>query len=301
MLGLPPELAATPGDFPLLVPRGYAARMRFGDATDPLLRQVLPTRDEYDPAAGFATDPVGDLAAQQQPGLLHKYRGRVLLVLTGACAVNCRYCFRRHYPYAESSAGPRQWHAAVEAIAADRSIAEVILSGGDPLVLDDGLLAELAAAIGAIEHVRRLRIHTRLPVVIPERVTAPLTDWIAQTRLATVVVIHANHANELDHTVAAALKRLAASGALLLNQAVLLRGVNDSLAAQRDLCERLVELGVMPYYLHQLDRVQGAAHFEVPLAEGLEIVRQLRAALPGYLVPRYVQEVAGEANKRVLA
>ena len=301
LLGLPLDLAAEVGEFPMLVPRGYVSRMRPGDPADPLLRQVLPISAEHQPVDGFGLDPVGDLAAETRPGVLHKYRGRVLLVLTGACAVNCRYCFRRHYPYATGSASPSQWAPSVAAIAADESIEEVILSGGDPLMLDDALLERLVESIEQIEHVRRLRIHTRLPIVIPERVTRPLVELLTSTRLATVVVVHANHANELDGQVASALKRLGSTGTLLLNQAVLLRGVNDSVAAQRGLSERLLSILVMPYYLHQLDRVAGAAHFEVPKSEGLEIMRQLRAELPGYAVPRYVQEVAGKPNKQVLA
>ncbi|MCO6046471.1 EF-P beta-lysylation protein EpmB [Aeoliella sp. ICT_H6.2] len=300
-MGLPREVAAAARDFPMLVPRSYAGRMRHGDAADPLLRQVLPVDAEHLPLPGFTTDPVGDRQAESGRGLLHKYHGRVLLVLTGACAVNCRYCFRRHYPYNTASAGPKEWKAALEAIAADDSVEEVILSGGDPLMLADALLAELAEAIEQISHVRRLRIHTRLPIVMPERVTDQWTQWLAAGRLTKVVVVHANHANELDRQVGSSLARLRATGATLLNQAVLLRGVNDSTAAQRELCERLVEQGVTPYYLHQLDRVAGAGHFEVPVPEGLEIIRQLRATLPGYMVPRYVQEIAGEPNKRVLA
>jgi EF-P beta-lysylation protein EpmB len=294
-------LAAAAGDFPMLVPRSYAARIIPGDADDPLLRQVLPRAEEHQPAICFTSDPVGDLAAETGRGVLHKYQGRVLLVLTGACAVNCRYCFRRHYPYNTASASPREWQSALATIAADPTIEEVLLSGGDPLVLDDELLADLTQGIESIPHVRRLRIHTRLPIVVPERVTARLIDVLTLTRLHTVVVVHANHANELNHEVADALQRLKASGTLLLNQAVLLRGVNDSVMTQRALCERLIELGVLPYYLHQLDRVAGAQHFEVPVAEGLEIIRELRSQLPGYMVPRYVQEIAGEPNKRVLA
>lgn len=294
-------MAAAAGDFPLLVPRSYADRIERGNPADPLLRQVLPVAAEHQPLPGFTTDPVGDRHAEAGQGLLHKYHGRVLLVLSGACAVNCRYCFRRHYPYSTASAGPREWKSALAAIAADDTIEEVILSGGDPLMLADALLAELAEAIKQISHVRRLRIHTRLPIVIPERVTDEWTEWLTAGRLTKVIVVHANHANELDEQVGGALTRLRNTGATLLNQAVLLRGVNDTVAAQRELCERLVALGVAPYYLHQLDRVQGAGHFEVPVAEGLEIIGQLRASLPGYMVPRYVQEIAGEPNKRVLA
>lgn len=285
----------------MLVPMSYARRMKQGDPHDPLLRQVLPVADELETPAGFGVDPVGDAAAAQRPGLLQKYEGRVLLVLTGACAVNCRYCFRRHYPYATASAGPRQWAPAVEQIASDRSIREVILSGGDPLVLGDDLLAKLVAQLDAIPHVRRLRFHTRLPVVLPQRITQALTELLSASRLKPIVVIHANHANELNEEVAGSLAKLERAGAMLLNQAVLLRGVNDTLAAQRDLCERLVELNVVPYYLHQLDRVAGAAHFEVEVEEGLDLIQQLRRQLPGYAVPRYVQEIAGEPNKVVLA
>lgn len=285
----------------MLVPRSYVARMVPGDPADPLLRQVLPVADEHQRVEGFTADPVGDLAAEMGRGVLHKYQGRVLLVLTGACAVNCRYCFRRHYPYSTASASPREWRAALATIADDSSIEEVILSGGDPLVLDDELLADLVAGIESIPHVRRLRIHTRLPIVIPQRATGRLVEVLAASPLSKVVVVHANHRNELDEEVADALARLKTTGALLLNQAVLLRGVNDSTTAQRALCERLVEVGVLPYYLHQLDRVAGAQHFEVPVAAGREIIRELRAMLPGYMVPRYVAEIAGESNKRVLA
>lgn len=301
LLGLPESLAASVGDFPMLVPRGYAARMQTGDPNDPLLRQVLPVADEHASAPGFGIDPVGDLSAAKQPGLLQKYRGRVLLVLTGACAVNCRYCFRRHYPYATASAGPKQWLPALEQIALDESITEVILSGGDPLVLSDELLAELIQRLNAIPHLQRLRIHTRLPIVVPQRVTDALAALLSGLRQKPVVVIHANHAHEIDSAVEESIARLSSTGALLLNQAVLLRGVNNTYQAQADLCEKLVEIGVLPYYLHQLDRVAGAAHFGVEEAQGHEIIEQLRARLPGYAVPRYVQETAGEPNKVVLA
>lgn len=284
-----------------MVPLSYVSRMRAGDPHDPLLRQVLPIAAEQLPMAGWTTDPVGDLASKAGQGVLQKYNGRVLMILTGACAIHCRYCFRRHYPYADESAGPREWASAVESIAADKSIEEVILSGGDPLVLDDVLLAEFLAAIEPIKHLKRLRIHTRLPIVIPDRATDALAQLIDSGRLTKLLVLHANHANELTGDARLAIEKLANTNAMLLNQAVLLRGVNDSLAAQRTLCQRLVELRVMPYYLHQLDRVTGAAHFETPLAKGLDIVRRLRAELPGYMVPRYVQEIAGEPNKRVLA
>jgi EF-P beta-lysylation protein EpmB len=301
LLDLPEKFAeaaqAAARPFPLFVPRGYLARMRPGDVSDPLLRQVLPVADETADVPGFTADPVDDSAATRQPGLLHKYHGRVLLITTGTCAVHCRYCFRRHFPYDQSPRSLADWQPALDDIAADDSVHEVILSGGDPLTLVDGALGELIDVLADVSHLTRLRIHTRLPIVIPERVTEDLCDILRGTRLTPVVVVHANHANELDASVEAALARLADVGIMLLNQAVLLRGVNDSTDAQAALCERLVNLRVLPYYLHQLDRVAGAAHFEVPTDKGRRIIDQLRERLPGYAVPRYVQEVAGAANK----
>jgi len=250
---------------------------------------------------GFSLDPVGDAPASLRPGVLQKYHGRALLITTGACAVHCRYCFRRHFPYEEVPHSDAAWDTALAAIAADASIHEVILSGGDPLMLVDERLARLAEKIAAIPHVYRLRVHTRLPIMIPARVTKQLLTWLTGSRLTPVVVLHANHAQELDRTVAQSLASLRQAGATLLNQAVLLRNVNDSVAVQVALGARLIELGVLPYYLHQLDRVAGAAHFEVPVTEGLQLMKDLRAQLPGYAVPRYVQEVAGEPHKKVLA
>jgi EF-P beta-lysylation protein EpmB len=283
--------------FPLFVPRGYVARMRMGDINDPLLRQVLPVGDELRETPGFVLDPVDDAAATRQPGLLQKYAGRVLLVTTGACAVHCRYCFRRSFPYDESPRSVDEWRPAIEEIAADSSIREVILSGGDPLTLVDATLAALIEQVAAIPHIRRLRIHTRLPIVLPERVTESLVDLLRSCGLTPVVVVHANHANELDAHVAAALSRMSEAGIVLLNQAVLLAGVNDSVDAQAALCERLVDVRVLPYYLHQLDRVTGAAHFEVPVSMGMRIIEELKTRLPGYAVPRFVQEVAGALSK----
>jgi EF-P beta-lysylation protein EpmB len=288
-------------DFPLRVPRGFVARMRHGDPDDPLLRQVLPLDDEDRIVPGFAADAVGDSAARRGGGLIHKYRGRALLVATGSCAVHCRYCFRRHYPYAEDVAAAAGWREAVAAIAADASIGEVILSGGDPLSLADHKLAELTDALRDIAHVRRLRIHTRLPIVLPERVDAGLLGWLRGQPWPVVVVVHANHANEFDSNVDAAMAALRDAGATLLNQAVLLRGVNDSVDALADLCERGFEAGVLPYYLHQLDRVAGAAHFEVGDTEALALHAALATRLPGYLVPKLVREIAGDPGKRALA
>ncbi|MEX2175415.1 MAG: EF-P beta-lysylation protein EpmB [Pirellulaceae bacterium] len=305
LLGLSAELVpsarlAAQG-FGVFVPHPYLARIRPGDPADPLLRQVLSDPSELESPQEFTVDPVGDEAALLGSGLLQKYSSRTLLVTTGACAVHCRYCFRRHFPYSEGPRSPAEWQPAIDRIAADPRIDEVILSGGDPLTIVDDQLAELARRLAAVPHVRRLRIHTRLPIVIPQRVTDELLGWLRGTRLAPIMVVHANHAQEIDGPVAAALARLVDAGIPVLNQAVLLRGVNDSTGAQIDLSRRLVDLRVMPYYLHQLDRVQGAAHFEVPIVRGLEIIAQMRRALPGYAVPRYVQEVAGEEHKRVLA
>ncbi len=271
--------------------------MRRGDPHDPLLRQVLPLAAECVSAPEFTTDPVGDLSAMAVPGVLHKYRGRVLLALTGACAVHCRYCFRRHFPYAEANASSDRWQAALDYIARDASIHEVILSGGDPLALADRRLADLARRLAAVAHVERLRIHTRLPIVLPARVTTELTDWLAGGRLQPVMVVHANHANEIDADVRAALARLRAAGVTLFNQSVLLKGVNDSVESLAGLSEALFAAGVVPYYLHLLDRVQGAAHFEVEEGRARQLMADLAARLPGYLVPRLVREVAGAPSK----
>jgi EF-P beta-lysylation protein EpmB len=288
-------------DFPLFVPRPYLARMRKRDPADPLLRQVLPVESELISPQGFTADPVGDKAVARSPGLLQKYSSRALLVTTGACAVHCRYCFRRHFPYSESPRSPADWQPVIDRLAADSTIDEAILSGGDPLTLVDDHLAELARRLAAVPHLRRLRIHTRLPIMIPQRVTDELLGWLRGTRLAPIMVIHANHAQEIDEPTAAAIGRLVDGGIPVLNQSVLLAGVNDTAEALIKLSRRLVDLRVIPYYLHQLDRVQGAAHFEVPISRGLTLIEAMRRALPGYAVPRYVQEIPGESHKQVLA
>ncbi len=293
-------VADAAGPFPLRVPRGFVARMRRGDPGDPLLRQVLPLDEESRIVPGFSLDAVGDAGAKAGHGVIHKYRGRALLVATGSCAVHCRYCFRRHFPYAEETAAAGGWREALAAIRGDDSLHEVILSGGDPLSLATPKLAELTEALAGIAHVRRLRIHTRLPVVLPERVDNALATWLCALPWPVAIVLHANHANEFDDAVDAAMARLRATGATLLNQAVLLRGVNDDIEAQAALHERSFAAGVLPYYLHQLDRVAGAAHFEVPDDEALALHAAMRARLPGYLLPRLVREVAGDASKRPL-
>ncbi|EDY87424.1 lysine 2,3-aminomutase YodO family protein [gamma proteobacterium HTCC5015] len=286
--------------FSLKVPRSYIHRMQFGCADDPLLLQALPQAVEHAEVAGFSADPVGDLNAQKTTGLLHKYHGRVLLVATGACAIHCRYCFRREYPYEQASATQSQWQESLDYIAADSSIHEVILSGGDPLTLSDKRLHKLIDRIETISHVQRLRIHSRLPIVLPSRVTETLCQRLAQSRLRCIMVVHANHAQELDHTTAKALQDLRRAGVDCLNQAVLLAGINDSVEALAQLSERLFEQGALPYYLHSLDRVHGAAHFEVDEARAKHLVAQLRERLSGYLVPTLVREIEGESSKTPL-
>ena len=304
-LELPPEQPALARagerEFPLRVPRGYAARMEKGNPEDPLFLQVWARPEESLETPGYTDDAVGDLAKLKAGGIIHKYEGRALVIATGACAVHCRYCFRRHFPYGEALASRDHWQDTLRELAADRSIGEVILSGGDPLSLADEKLAAFAEALEFIPHVRRLRIHTRLPIVLPERVDEILLAWLRRGRLRKVMVVHANHAHELDADVAAALARLRGAGVVLLNQSVLLRGVNNLADALVRLSERLFECGVMPYYLHMLDPVRGTAHFDVPESEARALLQAAAARLPGYLVPRLVREDAGAPSKTPLA
>ena len=293
-------LPASATGFAMRVPRAFIARMRHGDPTDPLLRQVLPLAAELDEVPGFGIDAVGDLSSRVGAGVLHKYQGRALLIATGSCAVNCRYCFRRHFPYAQETAATNRWREAIAHIRADATIEEVILSGGDPLALATAKLAELTEALRDVPHLRRLRIHTRLPIVLPERVDEELLTWLGQLSWPVAVVLHANHANELDESVAQACARLRGVGASLLNQSVLLRGINDDADTLAALSQRLFACGVLPYYLHQLDRVAGAAHFAVDDARARGLIDSLRGHLSGYLVPRLVREIAGESAKTPL-
>jgi len=281
--------------FPLRAPRGFVARMRKGDSQDPLLRQVLPLDAETMTPPGFTNDPVGETQAMPVPGLLHKYHGRALLIATGACAIHCRYCFRRAFPYAR--AGLTDWRSVLSYLNQDASLSEVILSGGDPLVLSDGRLARMTGGLDAIPHLRRLRIHSRLPVVLPERVDRGLLAVLKSSRLQPVMVLHVNHPQEIDEAAGAAINRLRCAGVTLFNQAVLLKGVNDSAPILAELSETLFSLGVIPYYLHLLDRVRGAAHFEVAEDQAAAIMAALRRCLPGYLTPRLVREQAGAAAK----
>lgn len=293
-----PAARAAAALFPLRVPRGFVARMRKGDPDDPLLRQILPLGAETESVPGFVMDPVGDRAVLKVPGVLHKYPGRVLLITTGACGVHCRYCFRREFPYAEAGAG--DWRPALDYLARDSSLSEVILSGGDPLVLSNRRLAALLTALAAIPHLQRLRIHSRQPVVLPERVDTGLLQLLSGSPFQVVMVLHANHPQEIDPAVATSLQRLTAAGMTLLNQTVLLKGINDSVAALATLNERMFRAGVMPYYLHLLDPVRGAAHFQVEEQQAVAIVEELRNCLPGYLVPRLVREEAGKSAKTLL-
>lgn len=285
------------GGFGTLVPESYLQRMVPGDPEDPLLRQVLVDPAEQQRVEGFVADPVDDASARTANGLLHKYRGRVLLITTGACAVHCRYCFRRNYPYHAEPKQLADWQPALDYIAAHADTTEVILSGGDPLTLTDDRLTELCRAIDSIPHVQRIRFHTRLPIVLPARINDALLSGLLSLRSQPIMVVHANHGQEIQADCRAALQLLVRSGVVTLNQAVLLAGVNDSVEALAELSQRLVNIGVMPYYLHQLDRVAGAAHFETDPRLGLELVAALAEQLPGYAVPRLVKEVAGAASK----
>lgn len=299
------HLGHDPGDFALsaaggfrfLVTQAFADRMAPGDRHDPLLRQVLPLADEDRPAPGFGPDPVGDAASRAVRGVLHKYHGRALLITTGACPIHCRYCFRREFDYAgDTLAGPAL-DEAIAHIAAHPDIEEVILSGGDPLMLSNRRLRRLTDVLSGIRHFRRLRIHSRVPITLPARIDAPLCDWMADLGRQVVVVVHANHAREFDSDVAEGLARLHRAGATVFNQAVLLAGVNDTPGALAELMETGFAAGAIPYYLHLLDRVSGSAHFEVRRERALALMDEIRKRLPGYLVPRLVEERAGEPYK----
>ncbi len=299
LLNLPAELAPLATNFPLFVTREFAARIEPGNPRDPLLLQVLPTVAEQQVRPGFVADPVGDLPATAAPGLLCKYEGRALVITTGVCAIHCRYCFRREFDYS-AAGGSEHWQTWVDQLQQRPEIDEVILSGGDPLTLTDAKFFRLVAAIESIDHIKRLRIHSRLPIVLPARITTAWLERMRDSRLVTWMVVHCNHPREIDSDVASALSRLVDAGIPVLNQAVLLKGVNDQLDVLESLCRRLIDLRVQPYYLHQLDRVQGAAHFEVSEAIGRQLIDQLRQRLPGYAVPSYVSELAGEPSKTPL-
>lgn len=289
------HVASAPSPFPMLVPRPFAARIRKGDPNDPLLRQVLPIQAEREKVPGFSIDPLAEQSATIAPNLIQKYRNRALVITTPGCAVHCRYCFRRHFPYDDHQ--PNVLDSAIDAISADKSLSEVILSGGDPLLLPDAPFSKLIERLNHIAHVRRIRIHTRLPIVLPHRITEDLLNILQSSRAHMVLVIHCNHARELDHDTSRAFRLLRAEVDALFNQSVLLNGVNDDAHTQIELCEALFEQGVLPYYLHLPDPIAGTQHFFVGQSEGLAIHEQMQRSLPGYLTPKLVKEVAGEAYK----
>jgi EF-P beta-lysylation protein EpmB len=299
-LNLPSEQLATirraAAAFPIRATESYLQRIEPGNLDDPLLRQILPTAAEGETVEGYHTDPVGDHAAMRPGGVLQKYHGRALLITTAACAIHCRYCFRRHYPYSEHSYQFNQQQT-IRQLASDPALQEVILSGGDPLMLSDARLATLLEQLEALPQLTTVRLHSRIPVVLPSRITRALVERLQQSRLQVVVVIHCNHPNELDRSVAGALQQLQRAGVTLLNQSVLLQGVNDQLETLQQLSHKLFRFGVLPYYLHLLDRVSGSHHFDLPEAEARSLYRQLQASVPGYLLPRLVREIEGAASK----
>lgn len=283
--------------FPLKVPRNFIRLMKKGDINDPLLRQILPINQELTLYPTYTPDPLSETEFNPVPGLLHKYQGRVLLTLAGACGINCRYCFRRHFPYETNNPGSLGWQTALDYVAADQSIHEVILSGGDPLIASDQTLKNIALRLANINHVKRLRIHSRMPIVIPERITNPFIEAIKHSHFKTVLVVHCNHANELSPDVGCAMESLKKADIILLNQSVLLKGVNDNVDILVQLSESLFQYGILPYYLHALDKVQGAAHFDMHVSHAKKLYTDLANRLPGYLVPKLVWEPAGGSSK----
>jgi L-lysine 2,3-aminomutase len=283
--------------FPLQVPHSFVARMQKGNLDDPLLRQILPLGAEQDETPGYSKDPLLEARYNPVPGLLHKYQGRVLLTIVGVCGVNCRFCFRRHFPYTENNPGSEGWDRALNYIAQDTSISEVILSGGDPLVVSDKTLHAFSEKLNHITHVKRLRIHSRMPIVLPERITPEFIQWISQLKQKPVLVTHCNHPQEINEAVSDAMQALKEAGVVLLNQSVLLKGINDDSDTLIELCEKIFSIGVTPYYLHVLDKVQGAAHFDLTLSEAQRIHWEMSQRLSGYLLPKLVCEQPGAPAK----
>ena len=283
--------------FPLKVPQRYLTLIEKGNINDPLLRQILPLDAESEVIEGYSSDPLQELRQMHSPGVIKKYQGRLLLTLTGTCAVNCRYCFRRLFPYSKANPSNQYWQSALERIQGDSSISEIILSGGDPLLLSDKKLASLINDLKSIEHLNTLRIHTRVPVFLPERINKDLLTLLQACPLKVVMVIHCNHPREIDLAVEQQLSALKQIGITLLNQAVLLKNVNDDAKTLVDLSQRLFEADVLPYYLHLLDKVNGAAHFDVPEEKAKQIYQQLLSSLPGYLVPKLVREAPDRPSK----
>ena len=294
---LRPQAQQAAALFPLRVPRSFVNKMRPGDLSDPLLQQVLPLGKELEMPVGFVEDPLQEASANQRKGIIHKYQGRVLLTVAPSCAINCRYCFRRHFPYQENNLSRNEWLGVFDVIRADTTIHEVIFSGGDPLVSSDKQLAWMVGEIEKIPHIRRIRFHTRLPVVIAQRIDESFIAWLAKVKLPLVFVLHINHAAEIDHALESAIAKLRLLGVQVLNQTVLLRGINDSIDVQVDLCEKLFASGVLPYYIHLLDKVTGAAHFDCSRNEALGLHQQMQLSLPGYLVPKLVCEEPSKGSK----
>jgi EF-P beta-lysylation protein EpmB len=287
--------------FQIRVPLSYVERMQQSNPNDPLLLQILPTSHEENHIEGYLKDPVGDLQSIKTPGLLQKYNGRALLLATSRCAIHCRYCFRRHFPYSAQNPRHDNWTQAVQELQLDHSITEVILSGGDPLVLDDSELAKLVSKLESIEHIQRLRIHTRLPVVIPNRISDELLNWIRNSRLKIIMVLHINHAQEINTHLYKSLQKLKNINCTLLNQSVLLQNINDQSSSLVNLSEALFNAGILPYYLHLLDKVDGAAHFNVSKNNARKLMREITKQLPGYLVPKLVMEIPGEQSKSLIS
>lgn len=295
-----PQALSSQQSFPLRVPKNFIMRMKKGDPNDPLLAQVLPIQAEHHIQPGYSNDPVGDIASLRGHGLLHKYHGRILLMITGACAIHCRYCFRRNFPYQEHALRTGQWQSALDTIRNDKTISEVIFSGGDPLSLSTERLATLIADIEAIAHIKYLRIHSRLPIVLPSRINQPLLELLGNTRLKIILVTHSNHSNEINQNIQNKMALCQKAGITLLNQSVLLRGINDSCQALEQLSHRLFNSHILPYYLHMLDPAQGTAHFEVPEHQARQLHTELMIKLPGYLVPKLVREQPGIPYKTPL-
>jgi EF-P beta-lysylation protein EpmB len=282
--------------FPMRVPVPFAQKMEKGNVDDPLFKQVFTQAEEFIEASGFVSDPLQEHDNHVE-GLLHKYESRALLIVRGGCAVNCRYCFRRDFPYAGNSINKAGWLKILGYLKQDTKINEVILSGGDPLMAKDDFLSWLVTQIESIPTITRIRIHTRLPVVIPSRITPELIEWFTRSRLKPVMILHINHANEIDATIIEKMKLLRQAGVTLLNQAVLLKGINDDATSQVALSESLFDAGVLPYYLYMLDKVRGASHFDIEEAQAKRIVRELIKRLPGFLVPKLVREIGGQPGK----
>lgn len=293
---LPPALQASK-DFSMRIPHAYIAQMEYGNPHDPLLGQVLPLGQELEKVAGFILDPLSEQSTNPTEGVIHKYKSRLLLITSSACAINCRFCFRRHFPYGDNQLSGQHLQDALAYIQNNSSIKEVILSGGDPLASSDKRLRALTQALAEISHVKTLRIHTRMPVVIPSRITDDLLDWLSSTRLKPVMVIHCNHANEISDDVKFAMKKLKSADITVLNQTVLLKDINDNVESLINLSETLFNANVMPYYLHLLDKVQGAAHYDVPKSKAQMIIKEMMHQCSGYLVPKLVREIPGEPSK----